>query len=116
MTREQVEKCKVYEQQFSWAVKTNFLRMNNTEFGAIAAIYKEVFGKELNKSQMTCNTCRLRAIKELGTDYFSSRDKYTLEDRKIEQEKPKRGRPRKIDLDNGQTEPKDADKETSEGK
>lgn len=101
MTREQVEKCNEYEQELRWAVKSNFVHMSNTEFSKIASLYKEVFGKALTVNQMTCNTCRLNAMKELGNDYFASRDKYTIEDRDKEKDttKKKVGRPKKINID-----------------
>lgn len=81
--------------------------MNNTDFSKVAAIYKEVFGEGLTLSQMTCNTCRLRALKRLGEDYFNYEQKLAQEakqERQAEPEKKKAGRPKKINIDGEQTE------------
>lgn len=101
MTREQFEKCKDFEQQFRWAVNSNFLHMSNTEFNKIAALYLEVFGEALTRNQMTCNTCRLKAMVRLGNDYFATQQTIAEEDKKnrIEEKPKKSGRPKKIDLD-----------------
>lgn len=107
MTQEQYEKCKEWEQQLRWAVKSNFVHMNNTDFSKVAAIYKEVFGEGLTLAQMTCNTCRLRALKRLGEDYFNYEQKLAQEakeERTQEPEKKKVGRPKKINIDGEQTE------------
>lgn len=101
MTREQFEKCKEWEQQLRWAVKSNFVHMNNTDFSKVAAIYKEVFGEGLTLAQMTCNTCRLRTLKRLGEDYFNYEQKLAQEakeERTQETEKKKAGRKKKIDI------------------
>ena len=50
-------------------------------------MYAKVFGTALTKRQMKCNTCRLKALKDLGKRYFE------------EKNKPKKGRPKKIDID-----------------
>jgi hypothetical protein len=101
MTIEQFEKCKDFEQQFRWAVNSNFLHMSNTEFNKIAALYLEVFGEALTRNQMTCNTCRLKAMQRLGNDYFTTQQTIAEEDKKnrIEEKPKKSGRPKKIDLD-----------------
>lgn len=104
MTREQVEQCKEFEQDFRWAINTNFIHMDNTRFSKVAKLYKDILGVAMTKNQMTCNTCRLNAMKALGNDYFASRDAFAKEDREKEKEeaeapKKKAGRPRKIDID-----------------
>ena len=107
MTREQYEKCKEWEQQLRWAVKSNFVHMNNTDFSKVAAIYKDVFGEGLTLAQMTCNTCRLRALKRLGESYLDMQQKLAQEakeERTQEPEKKKAGRPKKINIDGEQTE------------
>lgn len=104
MTREQYEKCTKWEQQLKWAVRSNFVHMSNREFSEIAAAYKEVFGEGLTLSQMTCNTCRLKALVRLGKDYFETKDEFAKqekEERMTEEETPKKkgGRKKKIDID-----------------
>lgn len=89
--KELMEKLSKWETVFSNAIKLNFIHLSASEFGEIANLYKAVFGKTLTKSQMGCNSCRLRALKELATEYFSNKEK--------ENNKPKRGRPKKIDID-----------------
>jgi hypothetical protein len=89
--KELMEKLSKWETVFSNAIKLNFIHLSPSEFGEIANLYKAVFGKTLTKSQMGCNSCRLRSLKELATEYFSNKEK--------ENNKPKRGRPKKIDID-----------------
>ncbi len=109
MTREEVELCSKWEQEFRWAIRSNFVHMSQGEFNEIARLYKDILGVGMNKSQMTCNTCRLAAIKALGNAYFESRDRYIKEDREKEKEEQlaaetttknkKGGRPKKINID-----------------
>lgn len=89
--KELMEKLSKWEEVFNNAIKLNFIHLSPSEFGEIANFYKAVFGKTLTKSQMGCNSCRLRSLKELATEYFSNKEK--------ENNKPKRGRPKKIDID-----------------
>lgn len=89
--KENMEKLSKWETVFNNAIKLNFIHLSASEFGEIANLYKAVFGKTLTKSQMGCNSCRLRALKELATEYFLNKEK--------ENNKPKRGRPKKIDID-----------------
>lgn len=103
MTREEVKEMEKWEQHFNWAINSNFVHMSQGEFNEVAAAYKRIMGVGLNASQMTCNTCRLRAMKEFGAEYFKWKKKYENEDKKEDKkedkpETPKKGRPRKIDL------------------
>ena len=101
MTREQFEECKKYEQEFRWAVRSNFVHMSQSEFNEIARLYREILGVTLNKSQLTCNTCRLNALKALGNDFFATMDRIAKEDNAaVEEETPKKkvGRPKKINV------------------
>lgn len=107
MTREQYEKCKVYEKELRWAWKSSFVHMSNTEFSKVAAIYKDVFGEGLTLAQMTCNTCRLKALSRLAESYFAMQQELAQEakeERTQEPEKKKAGRPKKINIDGEQTE------------
>lgn len=106
MTKELVDNCKEFEQAFNWAIKSNFVRMTNTDFSRVAVLYKEATGKTLSASQMTCNTCRLNTLKTLGKEYFKWKAFYEqLEKEKEDKPKKKAGRPRKINLEDEQTEP-----------
>lgn len=91
MDKEQLKQCEKYEDAFRLAINANFVRMSQGEFNEVAALYKEILGKTLTKGQMTCSTCRLNTMKDLGGEYFKWKEYY-------ENEKPKRGRPKKIDL------------------
>lgn len=113
MTRELVKKCSAYEKAFNWAINSNFVRMSNAEFSAVAALYTEALGKGLSASQMTCNTCRLNAMKTLGKEYFKWKEFYAEEDKK-DKAKKKVGRPPKINLDQEQTEPNAEGEESKE--
>lgn len=107
--KELMGKLSKWETVFNNAIKLNFIHLSASEFGEIANLYKAVFGKTLTKSQMSCNSCRLRALKELATEYFKEKDRQEKEKREKERQekeiinkpinKPKRGRPKKIDID-----------------
>lgn len=94
MTQEQFEKLKEYEQELRWAGMQNFLSMANGRFKELMALYTEIYGESLNKAQMTCSTCRLRAVKRLWTSY----NEYAQQAAQ-EQKKKRVGRPKKINLD-----------------
>lgn len=91
MKKELFETLSKYEKELNYAVKLNFMHLGNGDFNTLMEVYKELYGSTLNRSQMNCSTCRLSALKKLGKDYFNEK-----EIRK-NAEKPKRGRPRKID-------------------
>lgn len=104
--KELMEKLSKWETVFNNSIKLNFIHLSASEFGEIAKLYKTVFGKTLTKAQMSCNSCRLRSLKELATEYFKEKDRQEKEKREKEKEiinkpinKPKRGRPKKIDID-----------------
>lgn len=109
MTREFYEKLLPYEQKFRWAIKSNFISMSQGDFAQIAELYQELYGKGLTKSQTTCNTCRLNALKKLGNDFFAKQEeiaqreakktaKAAAEENNKSEETKKVGRPPKIDL------------------
>lgn len=102
MTIEQYKKSKQYESIFRNALNFDFIHLTYSEFEKISDLFTEIYGKSLTKSQKNCNTCRLKAIKDLGKDYFkyaNEYDKIIEAEEKAVTEKPKRGRPKKIDLD-----------------
>lgn len=121
MTNEQIVKCSQFDKEFKWATRSNFVHMSNREFSVIAALYKDVFGEALSKTQMTCNTCRLNAIKRLASAYYDAVQEQAelekakrLEENELKENKskspaPKKkgttttqkksGRPKKIDID-----------------
>lgn len=86
MTKEQYESLTKWEDVFDKAIKKNFIHLSNTEFNEIADVYDKLY-TPLTKRERNCNLCRLKALKKIGEDYF----KY--------KETPKRGRPKKIDLE-----------------
>lgn len=109
MNTELYNKAKEFENIFRYALKMDFLRVTPEVFDSIMKIYEEQFGKKLSKSQKQCNSCRLKAIKELGRVYFEEQQKQKKEEEKKkeqqqEEQQPKskgkrRGRPRKLDVE-----------------
>ena len=101
MTQEQYEKCIPWEQVLRWAAKSNFVHISNGEFNQIAAIYKEVFNESLTLSQMTCNTCRLKALTRLWNEYETFQQELAQQQKQEREEvkKKKGGRPPKINLE-----------------
>lgn len=103
LTEEQYNKSKQWEQAFRWALKSNFVGLKTSEFQQVMVIYEEVFGEGLNSRQMSCNTCRLNALKKLGQVFNDTKalmEKKEEEDKedKAVPEKKKPGRPKKIDI------------------
>ena len=105
MTKELYEKLKQYEDIMKYAIKMDYLRVTPDVFQQLHKLYNELTGKTLSKSQLNCNSCRLRMLKEMGKEYYA----YEPEVIEIENEESevketkkaktvKRGRPRKIDL------------------
>ena len=99
MNTELYTKAKEFENIFKYALKMDFLRVTPEVFDSIMKIYEEQFGKKLSKSQKQCNSCRLKAIKELGRVYFEEQEKQKKEEEKKKSEGKKRGRPRKLDVE-----------------
>ena len=112
MKKELYDKAKEFENIFKYALKMDFLRVTPEVFNSIMEIYEEHFQKKLSKSQKQCNTCRLKAIKEIGKAYFEEQEKQEKQKEQKGQEKQekqegqppksegkKRGRPRKLDVE-----------------
>lgn len=97
MTKEIYTKLKEYENIMKYAVSMDYLRVTPDVFKKLADIYKEHTGKALTKMQMNCNSCRLKAIKELGKDYAAYVPEVETEviEEVVEKPKAKRGRPKK---------------------
>lgn len=87
MTQKEIKLLEQWEDILDKAVNKNFLHLSNSEFGVLAKIYGDLYGP-LSKREMNCNTCRLKALKKMGNDYFRSKEK-----------KRGPGRPRKINLE-----------------
>lgn len=108
MTKELYEKLKQYEDIMKYAIKMDYLRVTPDVFQQLHKLYNELTGKTLSKSQLNCNSCRLRMLKEMGKEYYTYEPE-VIEIEKVENEESevketkkaktvKRGRPRKIDL------------------
>ena len=107
LTKKQYDKLTPYARELRAAYKNSFLHMSGADFLKVAEIYKEVFESELTKTQMSCNTCRLNALRKLGELYVN----YVPEEKKKEPKTvdisnvtiteeapktPKKGRPKKL--------------------
>lgn len=94
----------IYNKLIKWdstlynAHRLNFVHLTNSEFVELKAIYEENYNKKLTKSQLNCNSCRVKIIKELAKDYLSTKEKELKE---INEDEPKKkvGRPKKIDIE-----------------
>lgn len=95
LTKEQYDALTPYAQNLKSAYKNSFVRMSGADFVKVAEIYTDVFGKSLTKSQMSCNTCRLNALRKLGELYVQ----YT--EKEVEKEEKKKRRPKKLTEENG---------------
>ena len=110
MTKEIYEKLKPYEKYLHQITKLKFMSMSRQTFNELMAIYKELYGETLNQRQMSCPTCKMRALTRLGNDYDAHTQSVAEEQKKERAEelnnnneevpeKKKRGRPKKINLD-----------------
>lgn len=110
MTKEIYERLKEYENILKYAISMDYLRVTPDVFKILADIYKDYTGKALTRSQLNCNSCRVKAIKELGKGYYAYVPEVTsVEDAvetktEVKTETKKRGRPRKIDIESVETE------------
>ena len=105
-----------FETSFRYAIKSNFVSIKTSEFGEFVTLYNQFF-PPLKQSQMSCNTCRLNAMKKLGELYFQNKEYYEEKEKepveeKVEEDKvtpptavdelvqpKKRGRPKKMDVE-----------------
>ena len=102
MTRDDYERLKKWENNFHLAIKANFVRMSQREFGEFAAEYNKLVEPPLTQSQMGCNTCRLNALKRIGEEWFKwdAAVKKQEEEKKNNNDQPKKtGRPKKIKME-----------------
>lgn len=103
INKEIYTKLKDHEKVLKNAVNLDFVHLSSTEFKMFAEIYTEVFGVSLTRSQMNCNSCRLKALKDLGKEYFSVAKSYEILEKEeqeiVKQQTKKRGRPKKIDVE-----------------
>ena len=118
MTKEIYERLKEYENILKYAISMDYLRVTPDVFKVLADIYKDYTGKALTRSQLNCNSCRVKAIKELGKGYYAyvpevvEVEVQPVEDtvetkteiKEVKTEKKKRGRPRKINIESVETE------------
>ena len=103
ITKEIYTKLKDQEKVLKNAVNMDFIHLSAAEFNMFAEIYTEVFGVSLTRSQMNCNSCRLKALKDLGKEYFKVAASFEQLDKEeqeiVNQQVKKRGRPKKIDVE-----------------
>lgn len=103
ITKEIYTKLKDQEKVLKNAVNMDFVHLSALEFKMFAEIYTEVFGVSLTRSQMNCNSCRLKALKDLGKEYFKVATSFEQLDKEeqeiVNQQAKKRGRPKKIDVE-----------------
>lgn len=98
MTKEIYSKLIKWDSTLLNAHKLNFVHLNNVEFTELKKIYEEYKNKEVTKSQLNCNSCRVKIIKELAKDYLATKEK-ELQEIKEDEPKKKVGRPKKIDIE-----------------
>lgn len=115
MTIEDFNALAKYERAFGWAINQNFFSLNNGEFGEIIGYYERIFNTQINQVQRKCGTCRLKAMKNLGQEWFKMKaeleaakakeeeqEKAETQEKEQEQtpaETPKkRGRKKKIEI------------------
>lgn len=102
LTKEQYESLKPYAKHIISAYKNSFLHMSGTDFLKVAELYNDIFGETISKAKMSCNTCRLNALRKLGELYVAyeakeKAQKETADNQEPKEEKPKRTRTKKLE-------------------
>ena len=104
LTKEQYESLKPYAKHIISAYKNSFLHMSGTDFLKVAELYKDIFNETITKARMSCNTCRLNALRKLGELYVAYEakekeraQKETADNQEPKEEKPKRTRTKKLE-------------------
>lgn len=92
MNRETYDKLIKWDSVLLNAFRLNFLHLNAVEFQELRLIYEENFNKKVTKSQMNCNSCRVKIVKELAKDYLEFKENDLKPKKKV-------GRPKKIDIE-----------------
>ena len=67
MTKQQYEAMEPFKAQFALA-KTNFVRISRSDLDIIRRTYNDVFKKNLQVSNMNCNSCVIKMMKAMGCD------------------------------------------------
>ena len=71
MKNEQYFKLLPLEGQLRSAQQSNYARLSASDFAGFCQTYKDIFGKELTRSEQNCNVCRLKAIKAVAEEYVN---------------------------------------------
>ena len=94
----------IYNELLKWdsvlynAHRINFVHLNNAEFSELKNIYEKYTNEKVTKSQLNCNSCRVKIIKKLAKDYLEYKEKENneIKETKENNETVKRGRPKKV--------------------
>ena len=70
MTTEQFIKLREFEGKFDETTR-GYVRVTRSEMDRFSEIYREIYGKEVNRTQRTCPTCILRLFKTVANDYWN---------------------------------------------
>lgn len=68
MTKDIYDRLEKFRGSLKGSVKSSFIRLSRGEMNKINEIYKELYGEALNKSQLLCNSCKLKACQRIGRD------------------------------------------------
>lgn len=74
MTKEQYTKLNKFETQLNQSLR-NFVRMTMGEFEAVSHIYEDMYHKAVTNQEKSCNSCRLRILKQLAVEYNKYKEK-----------------------------------------
>jgi len=75
MKKEIYKKLEKWDSTLINAHRLNFVHLNNAEFSELKQIYEEYKDKQVTKSQLNCNSCRVKIVKELAKDYLEQKEK-----------------------------------------
>ena len=76
LTTKQYNRLKKFEKHLNTAYNGNYIRdITIIEVKELFEIYNEIYNK--NEKNITCNNCRIRIIKMLGSLYYAKKNKST---------------------------------------
>lgn len=70
MTTKQYVALRPYAEKFNTS-RAGYVRVTKTEMDAFSDVYKDIYGKEVNRSQRTCPRCILKLFKAVAEDFWA---------------------------------------------
>lgn len=70
MTTEQYKKLREFADKYEES-RHGYVRATKTDMDRFSVVYKEVYGREVNRSQRTCPHCIFKLFKTVAEDFWA---------------------------------------------